>query len=121
MTPAAETPESAEAEDEREDGDHLHGDQRPDKEELSIRVSDPSAGKTFSHHVHHRHAGAENGSKKHDDVTRSPPAEHDRSVEQCDHHKHPNDGFWPTRFEPAGDVVSQVKCHENDREQGSDG
>src|ERR1019366_5533838 len=103
-----------------EERGHAERDERPDEEEASAGLRDLAAD-TLPHHVEDGDARPKERPEEHDDVSRSPFGEHERSVQPDDEDEHPTEVWERSRFHPADDVVRQVKRHEEDREQRRDG
>ena len=107
---------------EREERGHAEREERPDEEEVSAVFGDVGAeADTLPGHMEDRDGQPKESSKKHDDVPRSPSGKHQRSLHPNDKDGYRGEVREPSLFDPADDVVSQVKCKEDDREQRRDG
>lgn len=117
----SQVPESARREDDGEDCGHADREERPDPEEFSAGVGDPAAYKSYPSHVDVGNGRPKQRRDENYDVPGSPSSEHQRCVQPDDHDEYPSVVPGPSRFEPAYDVICQVKRKQEDREQRRDG
>jgi len=107
-----QAPQSAHREDDGEERGHAERDERPDEEEGSAGIGDVAAdADTLPHHVDDGDAQPKERPEEDDDVPPSPFGEHQRSVQPNDKDGHSSEVWDPSLFEPADDVVRQVKRH----------
>jgi len=120
MAPS-QVPQSAGREEDGEDCGYADCQERPDPEEFSAGVGDPAADKSHSPHVDVGNGRPKERRDENYDVPGSPSSEHQRCVQPDDHDEHSRVVPGPSRFEPADDVIRQVKRKQEDREQRRDG
>jgi len=118
---ASQVPQSAGREEDGEDRGHADREERPDPEEFSAGVGDPAADKSHSPHMDVGNGRPKERRDENYDVPGSSSSEHQRCVQPDHHDKYPGVVPGSSRFEPADDVIRQVKRKEEDREQRRDG
>jgi hypothetical protein len=117
----SQLPQSAHREDDGDERGHAERDERPDEEEATAGIGDAAGdADTFPLHVYDRDDQQKERHDEDDDVPRSPFAEHRNSVKQGHNDRHDNQAGEPSRLHPADDVIRQMKCHEEDRQQSRD-
>ena len=84
------------------------------QKKYSAGAGNPAADKAFSDHVDDGDGRPKYRSEEHYDEPRSPFGEHGGSVQPDDQQQYANAVPDASRFEPADDVVAQVKCHQED-------
>ena len=105
-----QAPQSARREDDGEERGHAERDERPDEEEASAGIGDAAGdADTLPLHVEDGDGQRKERPEEDDDVPGSPFGEHQRSVQPDDKDGHSSEVRGPSLFEPANDVIRQVK------------